>query len=226
MLCNLPEDLIRRKIQRLHDAIMQNMGSAPTSFRAGRWGYGPHVARVLLELGYRVDSSIMALTSWDNALGPDTSDISSMPYYFHPTDIFKPDPTGTILEVPATVLFLQHNEARAKAMARLLGCVPRLHLTGVLGRLGLLNKGHLSPEICTGAEMVRLAKTAITRNLPVVNLFFHSSTLCPGLTPFVRNAANLSEFLNRIRTLLQFAHEAGIESIRLSDVPSVVPRCA
>ncbi len=226
MMCNLPEDLIDRKLQHLHNTIARNFDSAPTSFRAGRWGYGKNVAHALLKLGYRIDSSVCALTDWTKYHGPDFSDVTAHPYYFHPAEIFKPDATGTILEVPATVKFLQQNERVANKIDRLLRRKSPLPLLGILSRLRLLNKVSLSPELASGPDMVALMKVALKQNMPVVNLFFHSSALSPGLTSFVHTASDRSAFLNRIRFVLQFARDTGIESIRLSDAPSVVPRCA
>jgi hypothetical protein len=223
MLCNLPEDLIYRKLECLHNTLTQNLGTAPTSFRAGRWGYGGTVAHALSKLGYRVDSSIYALTDWTRDHGPNFSDLHAGSYYFHPGTPFTPDTTGPILEVPATVGFLQKNEPLA---AKTYVLLQRSHLLGVLDGLHLLNKVALSPELTDGPEMITLVKQAIERKLPIANLFFHSSSLRPGATPFIRSASDLSDFLNRIRRLLQFTREAGIESIRLSDATSVVPRCA
>jgi len=57
----------------------------------------------------------------------------------------------------------------------------------------------------------------------VANLFFHSPTLEPGWTPFVKTEEDRRMFLSKIRKVLQFAKDNGIESISLSESVKVVP---
>lgn len=227
MLCNLPGDLSFRKIERLHEAIVQNFGAAPASFRSGRWGYSKEVARALEKLGYKVDSSILSLVDWRSFYGPDFSKVFPAPYRFHPEEIFKADATGGLLQVPATTGFTQMNFRFSNALFNLLrkGPIRRLRLVGVLDKLGLLNKIWLSPEQSRADEMIALAKTFLKKKAPLINLFFHSPTLQPGLTPYVQTEADQREFLAKVRTFLIFAQEAGIESIRLSDAVKEAPGC-
>ena len=80
MLCNLPEKLILEKLTTLHEAIIKNFNYQPVSFRAGRWGFGPSVARVLEKMDYRVDSSVTPFVNWDQYYGPDFSSFRLKPY--------------------------------------------------------------------------------------------------------------------------------------------------
>ncbi len=225
MLCNLPADLVYRKIGTLHDAITRNFPDRPTSFRSGRWGYGPGVAAALDRLGYTVDTSVTALTDWRASEGPDFSHNFPDPYYFNPEAIDRAEPTGRLLQVPATVGFLKDDFRHANALFSRLKSLPALHLVGIFDRLGWCNKVTLSPEQSTSEEMIALLRILIRKKMPLANLFFHSPTLSPGLTSFVRTEADRVDFLNRIRAVLQFAKEAGLEPLRLSDAPTVIPRC-
>lgn len=227
MLCNLPYDLQFRKIERLHQTIIENFLTVPVSFRAGRWGYSRDVANSLNKLGYKVDSSILPLIDWTNYYGPDFSEVFPEPYRFHPEAIFKPAARGDLLEVPATIGFTQMNFRSSNNLFNFLKRNPfnRLRLLGVLDRLGLLNKIWLSPEQSSAEEMIALIKTFIKKKAPLINLFFHSPTLQIGLTPYVRTEADKREFMARIRAVLSFAKEAGIGSVRLSDAINVVPPC-
>jgi hypothetical protein len=225
MLCNLPADLTYRKIETLHNVITKHFPIRPTSFRSGRWGYGPGVGAALDRLGYKVDTSVTALTNWRASEGPDFSHFFPDAYYFKAEAIERAEPTGRLLQVPATVGFLQPDFKRANALFAHLESLPALRLVGIFDRLGWCNKIALSPEQSTGEEMIALLRTLIRKKMPLVNLFFHSPTLSPGLTSFVRTEADRVDFLGRLRAVLQFAKEAGVEPLRLSDAPTVIPRC-
>jgi hypothetical protein len=51
-------------MENLHKAFVARFGVTPVSFRAGRWAFGPAVARSIQDLGYRVDSSVIPLVDW------------------------------------------------------------------------------------------------------------------------------------------------------------------
>jgi hypothetical protein len=92
----------------------------------------------------------------------------------------------------------------------------------VFHHVGILRKIWLSPENSTGEEMICLARAMRRKGARVLNLFFHSPTLLPGLTPFVKSKPEADEFLERIRKFLRFAIEAGVEPIALGDTPQFV----
>jgi hypothetical protein len=50
----------------------------------------------------------------------------------------------------------------------------------------------------------------------IVNLFFHSSSLEVGCTPFVRTSDEKKQFLRSLSTILEFCQEFGIRSAPLS----------
>lgn len=220
MLCNLPAALQSKKLECLHRAIQDSFGVTPTSFRAGRWGYGKVVASSLARLGYRVDTSVMALTDWTNYFGPDFSRVYSDPFCFNPDDLYSHDRTGCLFEVPASVGFAQSNFGLARAIYEVLrqDWIKPLRLIGTLDRIGWLNKIWLSPEQSTASEMIRLAKIFQSNNAPVINMFFHSPTLKPGLTPFVKTAEEKKQFLSKIETFLRFTREEGIVAVGLSEM--------
>ena len=227
MLCNLPGTLQFSKLQCLHQTIVKNFGVTPVSFRAGRWGYSGEVAGSLEKLGYTTDTSITPLTDWSEEHGPDFSSVSLEPYYFNPEDIFTPTPRGRMLEIPATIGFTQTTNRWPNRLLDFLKRRPlkRLKLIGLLDKMELLNKVWLSPERCTSREMIALARRLKRTGVPVVNLFFHSPTLQPGLTPYVRTPSDREEFFTRIEEFLSFARESGIRPIPLSEAWKEVPRC-
>ncbi len=62
-------------------------------------------------------------------------------------------------------------------------------------------------------EMIALTRSLLRQGQLVINQFFHSSTLQPGLTPYVGTEADKQDFLTRLHAILAFAREQGIESI-------------
>lgn len=228
MLCNLPPALAAAKVRNLHAAIVSRLGVCPTGFRSGRWGCNEAVAQTLHDLGYLVDTSVTAYTDWRYCTGPDYSQMPPMPYLFSPDDIRRPCAEGPLLQVPATVGYLQRNFALSNALTNAIRRSPlrRLRLLGILDRLGWLNKVWLSPENATGAQMIALARRMRDSGYPLLNLFFHSSTLMAGLTPFVRDRVDEERFRERIRQFLAYAQAEGFESITLSEARALYPAAA
>lgn len=220
MLCNLPAELQVKKIHNLHQIISDQFGLAPTSFRAGRWGFGDDTVPILRETGYKVDSSILAYQDWRDHDGPDYSNISPG-IFLHPQQ--KTGNNGSsLLELPASAGFTRNNFSICERMWRFTETKPMqiLHAKGILSQLGILNKVWLSPETSTASEMIRLTKTMMNQGYHVANMFFHSTALMAGLSPFVKNRDEELKFIQRIEDFLIFTRHAGIESIKLSDAPS------
>lgn len=222
MLCNLPPALQYAKIWRLHETIERTLGAKPVTFRSGRWGFGADVASHLVDIGYRVDTSMTPYVDWSSDHGPDFSMIAPRPFFLWP-DRAAPSPRP-LLEVPVTIGFLQSNFAFRNAMLKTVQRPPihRLRLAGPLYRLGIATKVWLSPEVSTAPQMVRLTKQMQRQNCSVVNLTFHSPCLQPGLTPFARSRADAHRLIGRLRDYLTFARAAGIKPIKLSDVLDMV----
>lgn len=226
MLCNLPDDLQHRKIKYLHRTIQERFGITPTSFRSGRWGYSEAVASALRSLKYEVDSSITAHTNWRYCHGPDFTNIAPRPYRFDPTDIYVRKSDGDLLEVPATVGYLQRDATRSHARFENLrhSALARFRVLGILDRLRILNKVELTPEVSTHKQMVALVTRMRDQGHGLVTMWFHSSTLMPGLTPFVKSEADAQAFLDEIRKFLASMKHLGIESITLSEAQRLFPK--
>jgi hypothetical protein len=224
MLCNLPDQLIHDKLAGLHALIADRIGVTPRSFRAGRWGFSGAVARTLVQLGYRVDTSVSPLVDWTPDSGPDYREAPSHAYRLRPADPMRPVPAGDLVEIPATVGFLRGNPARRMRLREwALRPVPRrLRMVGVFERLGLAALRWLSPEGATGAEMIRLARTLVAGGARFLNLSFHSPTLVPGLTPFVRTEGERRQFHERIEQFLAFARASGFRFEPLGRGPEVL----
>lgn len=220
MLCNLPESLAGRKLATLHQAIGTAFGISPVSFRAGRWGFGPSVARCIDKLGYWVDTSVTAYTDWSIYHGPDFSGRGPEPYRFDPGEILVPRRSGRLWEIPPTVGFLQRDFASCHSVSRLFakGLYGRMRFNGILCRLRLLNKAWLSPELASSREMIALAKRIEGIGLPCLNMSFHSSSLMAGIGPFVSTTDDEARFIEKIEKFLGYTVSAGFRSKPLGQV--------
>jgi len=217
-LCNLPEDLQRRKIEWLSDAIGDRFGRRPTSFRAGRYGLDAVGARILADLGYAVDSSVIPFTDYSAQCGPNFDAAPCAPYWIDDEDLTRPAESGRLLEVPVTVGYNRRNfesahSLRRRAMASAL--CRRLRVVGILDRLGLSRRIKLSPEQADAASMTRLIDVSIQRGAECLVLMFHSSSLVPGFSPYVRDGKALQRFQDRLAAVFEYCSRHRIVAIPL-----------
>jgi hypothetical protein len=82
-----------------------------------------------------------------------------------------------------------------------------LHVPGILARLGLLERITLTPEGISFEEQRRLTRALLRKGHRVFSFTYHSPSLAPGNTPYVRNEADLRAFLQRIEEYLRFFTE-------------------
>lgn len=195
---NLPASLERAKLRALTGRIEQELGVRPLAFKAGRYGLGPHSAATLERLGYRIDLSALPHHDLGGDGGPDYRGLDASPFWF--------GPTGRLLELPMTVGFagaLAQRGRRLFARAESpLGT--RLHAPGVLARSRLIERIRLSPEGADHAAHRRLVRAMLAAGQRVFCLTYHSPSLMPGCTPYVRSAGDLGRFVDRIARFLDF----------------------
>ncbi len=210
-LCNLPEPLQLAKLRFLTEQITTRMGRRPTSFRAGRYGLGTFAASCLVDLGYVVDSSVIPFNDLSRDGGPDFSNAPWKPYRMSTDDILRPDPQGPLLELPVGVGFLSGDFVAASRWRCRLSQPPWswLRLVGILDRIGLLRRVKLSPEQSDAPTMCKLMDASVSQGNECLMLMFHSSSLVPGNTPYVRDERGLVEFYDRLRAV--FSHCAKLK---------------
>lgn len=189
---NLPVALEREKLRRLTDTIEANFGCRPLVYRAGRYGLGPATGSILEELGYRIDTSVVPLTDFSDDDGPDFTGFESEPFWLQPS--------RRVLEIPLTVAWCGtlHRYAHRWEPTLMSKAGLRLHLPGFFARLRLLERIRLTPEGVTFAELKRLTDTMLAVGNRHFVFSYHSSSLLPGGTPYVRTATDLERFLGLI----------------------------
>ena len=183
---NLPPQLERAKFRKLRDAIEANLGVVPQIYRAGRYGVGPETATILSEAGMAIDSSVRALFDYGDGGrgGPNFREHPLVPWWI--------DRRAGLMELPLTTVFWGMLRKQGRIIHPALWRTPRLR--GVLARLALLERIPLTPEGVPREEALKGIDIAIDDGLPILNFSFHSPSLRPGHTPYVRDEADLDRF--------------------------------
>jgi hypothetical protein len=187
---NLPPALERRKLEALTQAIVAGFGIRPVVYKAGRYGVGPATAAILRDAGYGIDVSVVPHTDFSADGGPDFTALPDQPFVIAPG----------LVELPLSVHFTGalHGIGR-RVYPRLTGRRgARLHLPGIAARLGLLERLRLSPEGHRFKDMLRQTRVALAGGTRLFMLTYHSSTLLPGATGYVRDTAERDHFLARL----------------------------
>lgn len=182
---NLPPALEAAKLTTLTQAITRTFGAAPVVYKAGRYGIGPATTKILEELGYRIDMSVVPFTDFRNDGGPDFSRIGFQPAWF--------GDRGNLLEIPLSCGFCGLLRSQGP---RLFGAISgplgmRLRLPGVLARSGFLERIRLTPEGVDLAANLRLARNLYDQGCRVFSFTYHSPSLVPGMTPYVSSDRDL-----------------------------------
>ncbi len=186
---NLPSAQEFAKIQVLTNELAQAFNQSPRIFRAGRYGVGPNTGRVLNHFGYEADSSVVPCWNFASQGGPDFRRINARPYWI--------DTDHRLLELPVTAAFVGRTANMPSAVtARFFGRASEaISLPSIMSRLGLLERIKLTPEGITIEEARRLVAHMVGRGHKVFVLTYHSPSLEPGNTPYVRTQADLERFL-------------------------------
>ena len=196
---NLPEALERSKLTTLVRKISDSLGSTPRIYRAGRSGIGPNTARILQELDFEIDMSVYAHRNLAGNQGPDFSDISSHPYWFGTS-------TPRLLEIPITSGFYGTLGGFGKHAHQVFSKPQVRWMRGIttLSWLNLVTQASLTPEGVPLEESKRLTRTLYSSGHRVFTLSFHSPSLEPGNTPYVRTEQDLERFLKWLSDFLAF----------------------
>jgi hypothetical protein len=181
---NLDSRLEAAKLDRLTRAIEEAFGRLPRAYRAGRYGIGPATLTTLAAQGYRLDSSMRARYDYRPDGGPDFGAIGN--------HAFRAGPGGAIIEVPLTTVFTGYARRGRERLYRLLGRVPLGR--GVFARAGLLSRIALTPEDMPQTDALEAIRIAVGEGVRLLNFAFHSPSVAPGHTPYVRDAADLAAF--------------------------------
>jgi hypothetical protein len=206
MLNNLPASLQFSKLRGLTDRLEDAFGQAPASFRAGRSGLGSSTIDVTRRCGYTIDSGVMPFYDLRPVHGPNFVGAPNRAYCIGESgNALEPLDAGPVLEIPVSSAYSRVPFERWDAIHRRLGSRigQALRLTGLASRTGLLRKIALKPELESVEDMLTLSRTLVGQGTPHLQIMWHSPSLLPGKSPFVRTSAERDRLLARIRGFIE-----------------------
>lgn len=205
--CNLPPALERAKLEGLIAAIREHCGVDPLIYRAGRYGAGPESMKVLAEQGVPFDSSVRARFDYRKQGGPDYSRSPMTPYWME---------HGKLAELPLTTLVtgLLGKQGRTRFPHS-----PKMaNVRAALSRTKLMERVALTPEGIPLDKAIKAIDAAIALKLPVLNFSFHSPSLVPGFTPYVRNAGDLDRLYDWWRGVFAHLEMRGAKPVSIEQI--------
>lgn len=197
-LCNLPPGLQHEKLRVLTERLTETLGVRPTVYKAGRHGADAELPKLLKPLGYCVDMSFNPIRDYRPKGGPDHTRYPHTPFWL--------DAEQEILSIPLTANVMGALRRDWLMLADLVwsGAADRFKFASILRRLNLMNRVALTPEGIPLEEAKQLTRFLLQRDHRVFSLCYHSPSLTPGSTPYVRNEGDLRRFLGWLDAYLEF----------------------
>lgn len=195
---NLPAPRLGAKLARLTARLGEAFGRPPVSYRAGKFGLSAATPRLLAACGYAADTSITPMVDWRPQGGPDFTEEGAAPRLLQ-------DGARPVLEVPVGIALTRSLPA---PLRRCYLRAPRaLRLRGLLGSgyLNLVELCWLYPAVFSAEQMIAACDRLVADGVPVLNVFLHSSELCPGESPYTRTADDVRAYLERFLRLVAHA---------------------
>lgn len=185
---NLPAELEEEKLAALTGEIEAALGITPRIYRAGRYGAGGHTAGILRTLGYEADTSVMPGWNFAREGGPDYRLLKPAPFWL--------DKQRSLLELPISAATVgRASQLRLPASNLFDDPESWSYLRSALARLNLLERIKLTPEGIGIEEAKRLVRHMARGGYRVFVMTYHSPSLEPGNTPYVRTARDLERLL-------------------------------
>ncbi|MBK8628900.1 MAG: polysaccharide deacetylase family protein [Sphingomonadales bacterium] len=207
-VCNLPVELQRAKLHALTDRIAAVTGKRPEVYRAGRYGVGQHTAELLVEAGYKVDTSIRPYFDYSADGGPSFLKHNPWPSWA--------GPDGSLIELPLSVAYVGRMRGVGAALSRYSS--KKAVAISALSRSGMLSRVALTPEDMPEAEVRQAIDALLADGQVYLSISFHSPSVAPGHTPYVRNSAELSLFYDWWDIVLNHLHRHGVKPASVEDV--------
>lgn len=195
---NLPPDLEFRKLEALTRTIETNFGKRPTIYKAGRYGIGPRTGETLDKLGYLVDTSIVPYTDFSADHGPDFS--------MESPDLRPFQGQRNVMALPLSNAFAGMMRPCGRLFYPIIQkpFLRTLRVPGICARLGMLERIRLSPEGQGAKDHMRLVRAMRRDGFSVFSYTYHSPSLAPGHTPYVRTKQDLDHFLGEMERFFDF----------------------
>jgi hypothetical protein len=216
----LSEDILIEKIKNLTNQVESSFGNRPRSFRSGRFGFNEILARVLSENGYLVDSSVTPFINWSlhkgipgGTGGSDFMKSSPYPYKYN----FA---TGSLIEVPVTILPTRFPLNRSWALANhYFSNLDKNILLKVFRKFYFRNQPlWLRPHPVMNIDMLaELLAETITKELPYIVMMFHSSELMPGCSIYRKDNESIEKLYDLLERFFVLLRDKKIDSVTLTE---------
>ncbi len=194
--CNLPKNLEMQKLKKLTDKIEGVFKQRPVIYKAGRYGFGANTTQILKELGYQIDLSFCPPVDYTKDGGPDYSRTHAEPCWL--------DYDKSLLEIPVTGGFVGIAGRFSRHIYHIADQLTQFKLPAILARMGIVDRLMLSPEGFTAHEHIKLTQFLYSQGVRTFTWSFHSPSLVPGFTPYVRNEKDLQQFLDSFQQYFDF----------------------
>jgi len=205
---NLPRALERAKLAALTAQIRESFGVQPLVYRAGRYGVGPNTEALLDELGYRIDTSVRPLFDYSDEGGPRFGAHRAQPYWT--------GPERKLLEIPLSSTFVGALRNVTAPLYRLGARWPLLR--SLLARTRTLSRVALTPEGIPLDEALEALRLLLDTDAQLISISFHSPSVEPGHTPYVRDAEDLRAFYAWIDGVLGFLARSGVTPVAIGEI--------
>ena len=197
---SMPPELVAAKLARLRDMITDRTGTAPVSFRMGRWDFSDTVRRAVEDAGFLVDSSVVPLKT--TPAGNDWFNAPADPHFLGSGDLF---------EVPPTMVPVFPAAARLAARSG----------PTAMRKFSTFMAVGVQPVWYSLAAMKLAAILHERRGGEVLTLFFHSSELLPGASPHFPTEDSVTAFLDKLRAFFDWlGQRTELSGCTLSDLRS------
>ncbi len=208
--CNLPKELEWQKLSTLHAMIVANVGVSPDIYRAGRYGAGLNTWHMLAKLGVAIDSSVRTHFDYSPEGGPNYATASLNPYWL----------LSDVLELPVTTVF---SGGLSSFGAKLYGELMSSQTSrSVLSRTGLLERIALTPEGIPLNKAIEGIDCALAQNVGILNFSFHSPSLEPGHTDYVRTSSDLERLYDWWHGVFAHLSLRGVNPIQVGEIKTAL----
>ncbi|SFR76987.1 hypothetical protein SAMN05192580_0137 [Sphingomonas jatrophae] len=194
---NLPPALEAAKLRATTERVAEATGVRPIVYRAGRYGVGPSSVAAIRAAGHRLDVSVRPLFDYSAEGGPDFRAATPDPWWA----------AEDLLEAPLGVTLV--------GALRRWGRLPHSAAArALLARTGLLARVALTPEGTPIAAACAAVQAMLADGARFLSFSFHTPSLAPGHTPYVRDAAGLARFWRWWDAMFDLLAREGVTAVR------------
>ena len=205
---NLPKELEEKKIVCMRDAIAEKTGVVSTIYRAGRYGVGPNTIELMLKHGFTVDSSVRSRFDYSAEGGPNFDSLGSQPFWL--------DERKKLLEIPLTTVFSGVFRQQSKMLSRFMNRSSMAN--ALLSRSKMLERIPLTPEGVSAREAKEAIDVALDDKLNLLVFSFHSPSLSPGHTPYVKTTDDLDRFYDWWRDIIEHLKDRNVAPVSMEEL--------